>query len=86
MGLVKSLIDGLNHAEIDVPDRRATVTDVGVVGVHLHYKLAFIERGATRNRPTRPGLLGTAIRWAAPRDKGQPRTRPARPFDTANGR
>lgn len=48
MGLVKSLVDGLNYEEFIDDDYVPTYTDLNVVGVHCYHNLAFIEKGDNR--------------------------------------
>jgi demethylmacrocin O-methyltransferase len=48
MGLIKSLIDGLNYEEFLDEDYEPTYTDRHVVAVHCFHNLAIIEKGENR--------------------------------------
>ena len=45
MGLVKRLVDGLNHEEFLDPDYSATYTDTHVRAVHCYHNLVVLEKG-----------------------------------------
>jgi hypothetical protein len=45
MALLKSLADGLNHAEFDIPNYTPTYTDRGIRSITLYHNLAFIQKG-----------------------------------------
>ena len=45
MTLIQSLIDGLNHAEFDIPHYEPTYTDRWVTSVTAYHNLAFIQKG-----------------------------------------
>ena len=44
MGLVKDLLDGLNHEHFGVDGYTPTYTDTHVDAVHAYEKIAFIEK------------------------------------------
>lgn len=48
MGLVKSLVDGLNWEEFLDEGYKPSYTDLHVVGVHCYHNLVFIEKGINR--------------------------------------
>ena len=45
MGFLKSLTDGLNHAEFGVPDLVPTYFDRHIVAMHFYHNLVFVEKG-----------------------------------------
>lgn len=45
MGYLKSLVDGLNHAELDLPDYKATYFDKHITSLHFYHNLAFVYKG-----------------------------------------
>ena len=45
MGMIKSLIDGLNHEEFLDEDYEPSYTDLNVVAVHAFHNLVIIEKG-----------------------------------------
>ena len=45
MGLVKRLVDGLNHAEFIRPGYEPGFFDLNVASVHVYHNLAFVYRG-----------------------------------------
>ncbi|MER6912308.1 hypothetical protein ABT354_11605 [Streptomyces sp. NPDC000594] len=47
LGLLKSLVDSLQHEELPAePDRTPSYADRHVTGLHVYHNLAFIEKGA----------------------------------------
>jgi hypothetical protein len=46
MTMIQGLIDGLNHAEYDIPGYEPTYTDLWVRSVTAYHNLAFIQKGA----------------------------------------
>lgn len=52
VGFLKTLVDGLHHPEIDMPDREPGYTDLNISGLYFHRNLVFIEKG----RNTAEGL------------------------------
>lgn len=48
MGLVKSLVDGLNYEEFVDEPYEPSYTDLNVVGVHCYHNLVFIEKGENK--------------------------------------
>jgi hypothetical protein len=52
MALVKDLLDGLNHEELE-GDHEPSYTDRHVVGVHAYHNLVFIEKGHNDEGSTR---------------------------------
>lgn len=61
MGLVKRLVDGLNHEEFLEP-YEPTYTDLHVVAVHCYHNLVFIEKGDNREGSNK---RTAARRWYA---------------------
>lgn len=58
MGLLKQLVDGLNHAEFEPAGwHEATETDRTLTGVHFYHNLAFLEKG-TNEDGTVPAWMG----------------------------
>jgi demethylmacrocin O-methyltransferase len=57
MGLVKSLVDGLNYEEWREDDYTPSYSDLNVVAVHCYHNLVIIEKGpnceGTNRKPTR---------------------------------
>ena len=53
MGLVKTLIDGLNYEEWSNDDRSPSYTDLNVVAVHCYHNLVIIEKGSNREGTNR---------------------------------
>lgn len=45
MGFLKSLVDGLNHVELELPGYQPTYFDKHVVSMHFYHNLAFIYKG-----------------------------------------
>jgi demethylmacrocin O-methyltransferase len=45
MGFLKRLVDGLNHAEFELPSYKASYFDKHIVAVHFYHNLAFIQKG-----------------------------------------
>lgn len=45
MGFLKSLADGLNHAEFELRDYRATYFDRHITSLHFYHNLAFVYKG-----------------------------------------
>jgi hypothetical protein len=45
MAFLKQLVDGLNHAEFDIPDYEPTSFDIGVTSLTFYHNLAFIQKG-----------------------------------------
>lgn len=45
MGFLKSLADGLNHAELDLPGYQATYFDKHITSLHFYHNLAFVYKG-----------------------------------------
>ncbi len=46
MGFVKTLVDGLNHAErVHAEPYEPSATDRTITGIHLYHNIAFIEKG-----------------------------------------
>lgn len=45
MGFLKSLADGLNHAELDLPNYQATYFDKHITSLHFYHNLAFVYKG-----------------------------------------
>lgn len=45
MGFLKSLVDGLNHAEFDLPNYKATYFDKHITSIHFYHNLAFVSKG-----------------------------------------
>jgi demethylmacrocin O-methyltransferase len=57
MGLVKSLLDGLNHQEqIRAADRSPSTTELTVTGVHVHHNIAVIEKGLNSEQGPPPWI------------------------------
>lgn len=55
MGMVKSLLDGLNHREqLRLPDQRPSATEETVTGVHVHHNLVMVEKGINREQGPPP--------------------------------
>ena len=60
MGMIKTLLDGLNHQEqIRDNDRQPSITELTVTGVHIHHNLALIEKGLNTEQ-------GAPIGWRGP--------------------
>lgn len=55
MGWVKTLLDGLNVAELRGSARAVTYTDQHVVAVHAYHNLVFIQKGLNEERSNIPG-------------------------------
>jgi demethylmacrocin O-methyltransferase len=53
MGLVKSLIDGLNYEEWSDADYTPTYSDLHVVAVHCYHNLVVLEKGSNREGSNR---------------------------------
>jgi hypothetical protein len=45
MTMLQSIVDGLNHAELDIPHYEPTYTDRWVQAVTFYHNLAFIQKG-----------------------------------------
>lgn len=45
MALLQRLVDGLNHAELDVPEYEPTYTDRWVQSIAFYHNLAFVQKG-----------------------------------------
>jgi hypothetical protein len=43
--MLQSIVDGLNHAEFDIPHYEPTYTDRWVQAVTFYHNLAFIQKG-----------------------------------------
>ncbi|HEX6346575.1 class I SAM-dependent methyltransferase [Umezawaea sp.] len=50
MGLLKSLVDGLNHREID-DGREPSYSDRHITAVHFYHNMAFVEKGVNSEPP-----------------------------------
>ena len=72
MCLLKSLVDGLNHAEFELPDRVPTYTDQHIVAMHFYHNLVFIRKGPNDEGSTRRPGAGTAPPAAKVRPAGAP--------------
>ena len=55
MGWVKTLLDGLNVAELRGSERAGSYTDRHVVAVHAYHNLVFIQKGLNDERSNVPG-------------------------------
>jgi hypothetical protein len=55
MGWVKTLLDGLNVAELRESERAASYTDRHVVAVHAYHNLVFIQKGLNDEGSNIPG-------------------------------
>lgn len=45
MGYLKSLVDGLNHAEFDIPNYKPTYFDKHITSIQFYHNLAFVYKG-----------------------------------------
>ena len=45
MEFLKGMVDGLNHAEFDIPDYVPSETDRGITSIAFYHNLAFITKG-----------------------------------------
>jgi demethylmacrocin O-methyltransferase len=67
MGLVKALVDGLNHQERVRDDDNGDTrpTDLTVTGVHVHHNVAVIEKGINNEASAPPWMPRTedALAW-----------------------
>lgn len=45
MGFLKSLVDGLNHAEFDLLNYQPTYFDKHITSIHFYHNLAFVYKG-----------------------------------------
>ena len=45
MGFLKCLVDGLNHAEFELPSYQPSYFDRHIVALHFYHNIAFIQKG-----------------------------------------
>jgi hypothetical protein len=85
MSFLHELADGLNYAELDVPNYEPTAFDVAITSVTFYHNLAFIQRGrndepsnflpphprsATVYAAVKPGAAGGTSGAKKPRRRG----------------
>ncbi|WP_030373458.1 class I SAM-dependent methyltransferase [Streptomyces rimosus] len=71
IGLLKQLIDGLEHQEANHPrDFSPSYTDRHVVGLHLYHNLAFIQKGDNNEGTIPPWVKRTPLNYFYPAQNG----------------
>ena len=49
MGFLKSLVDGLNHAEFERPGYKANYFDLNIAAMHFYHNIVFVHKGMNRH-------------------------------------
>lgn len=63
MGFLKSLVDGLNHTEYELPGYEPTYYDRQIVGISFFHNIVFIEKGFNAPETDYGGRAVQPSRW-----------------------